>query len=849
MSGEPESRWTMKRLRIFGWVVSIALAAVLSSGQEATQPPQQDKAQPGVARISMLRGDVSIKRGDSGDWVAATLNTPIMAGDKVSTGQNSLTELQLDYANILRISSQAGANVTNLDPSRIQVQIAQGLAFYTVFGNGEAAVEIDTPNVAVHPVGEGEYRIQVNSSGETVVVVRNGEADLSTPQGSTRVHKGQEITIRGEGAEAQYLIADAPGKDQWDRLNEDRDKRIRSAQSWAHVTPYYAGADDLDAYGHWTSIPDYGWVWSPRVAVDWAPYRDGNWVWEPFYGWTWVSYEPWGWAPYHYGRWCRWHDSWVWWPGPRWYRPLWAPAYVSFFGFGAGSWGLSFGFGFGFGSIGWFPIGPCDAFYPWYGGFGLHFGFADFHRFRDHGFYRGHAGAIGPLAGRYDERFSNFRMAERDPRLLHGATSMRAEDFGRVGGHRAAGVSETDFRNGRMMTGGVPSVPTRESLASTVRSPSQATMRNGQATRFFSDSRAPAAQRLSFNEQAGRVQSALRDGGASFNSRANAVAGGGGRPAMDSRPGASTRPSTGAVTQSPGGSAAISNRAGQASGGWRSFGGSRPGASPGGSTGSLQTERGSAGAARTAPPANNPRSNRPQGNSGSRESVPQMRPQSDSSAGWQSFGSSRPGGSSAGRTGIQTDRGAAGATRTVPPAGNSPSNRPPGKSGSREPVPQVRPQSGSSGGWQSFTERSSGAQVPSNRASSNFAARQTPQTSSQSGGWQNFTQRQPEPQSRSYAGRSYSSAPSQPRYQGNPGYYRGTAPSYNSRPSYSAPSYGSRPPLNLSRPIISGPPRVAPSRSYGNFGGGASRSGGFSRPSGGGSRPSGGGSRSSGRRR
>ncbi len=124
----------------------------------------------------MIQGDVSIQRGDSGDWVAAALNTPVVAGDKVSTGQNALSELQLDYANILRLSSQSVANVTTLDNAQIQVQLAQGLAFYTVLKGAEANAEIDTPNVALHPRGEGEFRIQVNPSGETVVVVRKGRS-------------------------------------------------------------------------------------------------------------------------------------------------------------------------------------------------------------------------------------------------------------------------------------------------------------------------------------------------------------------------------------------------------------------------------------------------------------------------------------------------------------------------------------------------------------------------------------------------------------------------------------------------------------------------------------------------
>src|SRR5207237_1523080 len=97
---------------------------------------------------------------------------------------------------------------------------------------------------------------------------------------------------------------------------------------------------------------------------------DGRCVFHLYYYWTLVSYEPWGWAPYHYGRWFYYNYAWAWWPGPVYpaYRPFWAPAFVSFFGFGRH---FGFGVGFGFGSIGWLPIGPCDSFFPWWGRRGL----------------------------------------------------------------------------------------------------------------------------------------------------------------------------------------------------------------------------------------------------------------------------------------------------------------------------------------------------------------------------------------------------------------------------------------------------------------------------------------------
>src|SRR5579871_5031244 len=280
----------------------------------------------GVARVSLIHGDVSTQRGDSGDWSAATLNQPVMTADKVSTGDNARTELQLDFANILRVGPNSKVNIANLTHKNIQIQLGQGIATYTVSKDSEAEPELDTPNVSIHPAHhDGVFRVEVRPDGDTIVIVRQGEAQIATPQGSTEVHAGEMATVRGDTDSAQYKISQAPDRDDWDRWNSDRDHLIRNANSWRHTNRYYTGSHDLDAYGSWKNVPDYGDVWVPNEPDGWVPYRNGNWTYEPYYGWTWVGYEPWGWAPYHYGRWMWYDGSWGWWPGPvgGFYRPFW----------------------------------------------------------------------------------------------------------------------------------------------------------------------------------------------------------------------------------------------------------------------------------------------------------------------------------------------------------------------------------------------------------------------------------------------------------------------------------------------------------------------------------------------
>jgi hypothetical protein len=81
-----------------------------------------------VARISLLHGEISMQRGDTGDWTTAALNTPLVRGDQVATGEKSRAEIQLDYADILRLSARSQAKIADLTRTRIQLQIAQGYA-------------------------------------------------------------------------------------------------------------------------------------------------------------------------------------------------------------------------------------------------------------------------------------------------------------------------------------------------------------------------------------------------------------------------------------------------------------------------------------------------------------------------------------------------------------------------------------------------------------------------------------------------------------------------------------------------------------------------------------------------
>jgi hypothetical protein len=358
-------------------VVGIVLAGLLLILQApprivAQEPPpqyegpQQQRAEqdpPGrVARLSYSIGSVSFQPGGEGDWVQAVVNRPLTTGDNLWADRDSRAELQTGSTSI-RIDSETSLTVLELDDRITQLKLSQGSVIVRVRHiDDEDQFEIDTPNLAFQVQRTGEYRIDVSADGnETDTTVWHGRGEVTGGGASYVVVAGQRARFTGTD-QLDHEIGQIPNRDDFDNFSFQRDGREDHAESSNYISPEMTGAEDLDEYGHWRYVADYGPVWAPSaVAVGWAPYRYGHWVWVEPWGWTWVEDEPWGFAPFHYGRWAFVESSWCWIPGPVVVRPVYAPALVAFVGGG----GFSVGVGVGAG-VAWFPLAPREVYVPWY---------------------------------------------------------------------------------------------------------------------------------------------------------------------------------------------------------------------------------------------------------------------------------------------------------------------------------------------------------------------------------------------------------------------------------------------------------------------------------------------------
>jgi hypothetical protein len=338
--------------------LSIACAAFLSAVIPLTamaDPPAR------VGRLAFLSGDVSFRSATGTEWEAARLNYPVTTGDHLWTDTAGRVEVQLGTT-VVRAGANTSLSFLVLGDDTIQVRLVQGALWMSVRElDTDESVEIDTPNGALSVLSPGAYRVDVNLAGDrTLVTVRRGEADVATDAASFTLPARQSAAIAGLRAPT-YVLDAAGALDEWEDWCEWRERRAVGSAAERYVSKRTVGYEDLDDFGTWQDDPQFGVVWVPDVRAGWVPYRFGHWALIEPWGWVWIEDAPWGYAPFHYGRWA-WHRSyWVWVPGVRVARPVFAPALVVFVGGPSWAAGLALGE-----PIVWFPLGPHEPFVPRY---------------------------------------------------------------------------------------------------------------------------------------------------------------------------------------------------------------------------------------------------------------------------------------------------------------------------------------------------------------------------------------------------------------------------------------------------------------------------------------------------
>lgn len=305
-----------------------------------------------IPRISYVDGDVSLQERGSTGWTTVDVNLPIQIGDRLVLDQNGLIEIEIDDGSFLRVNQFSEFMFQKLEKDRIVIELVRGEVIARTTDAADYVLLTAAGDVVLR--SEGLYRINARDDRSVELIVRSGKARFVNDKLDKKLGRNERIVVYG--LSDQFVMGGGDRFDDFDNWSDRRDSRYASASESYRYIPrtVYTGAADLDLYGRWVFVADYGHCWIPTVYYSgWAPYRSGYWRYSPIWGYTWISYDPWGWLPYHYGSWAFTGPfGWVWVPGSSWGCSWWAPGRVHW--------------GFWNGYVGWVPCGPGDYYYGYW---------------------------------------------------------------------------------------------------------------------------------------------------------------------------------------------------------------------------------------------------------------------------------------------------------------------------------------------------------------------------------------------------------------------------------------------------------------------------------------------------
>lgn len=332
----------------------LPLLLSLAAGSVLADPPGR------AGRLSLLDGEVALRRAAGSQWERAAINWPLTRGDVLATEADAKAEVRIG-STVLRLDEDTEVEVVELDDERIRLRLEAGNLYVRVRSEDPAAaVSIETADGVVTAAEPGAYRVE-QVDGTTVLSNYAGHLDYRSRDRQLGITEGRRAVVSRWADEVEWGRPDRDAFYEWAQARDGRDERLGEPR---HVSPEMTGAEDLYEYGDWDEHRDYGTVWYPRsIGHDWAPYRFGTWTWVDPWGWTWVDDAPWGFAPFHYGRWVRIGYRWAWVPGRYVARPVYAPALVAWIGSGGVVVSMT---SRTLDHLRWYPLAPREVYVPYY---------------------------------------------------------------------------------------------------------------------------------------------------------------------------------------------------------------------------------------------------------------------------------------------------------------------------------------------------------------------------------------------------------------------------------------------------------------------------------------------------
>jgi len=278
-----------------------------------------------IVRLSYVSGQVQMDRATGQGLEHAILNTPVVQGTRLVTGNDGLAEVEFEDQSALRVAGNSevyfGQLLINDAGAKVNdIQVVKGTVFLDTRSKNQDLYRVAAEGTSFIVRPDTQMRFSA-SADQLRVAVFKGDVLLENQPQLVSVKKNETLTMDPKNVSG-YAVAkgtEALPTDAWNKERQAYDVAYAHNQGYGGPKSGY-GLQDLNYYGSYFYAPGYGNVWQPygfdSFLTGWNPYSNGAWMFYPGMGYTWASSYPWGWLPYHYGSWAFINGTgWAWLPG------------------------------------------------------------------------------------------------------------------------------------------------------------------------------------------------------------------------------------------------------------------------------------------------------------------------------------------------------------------------------------------------------------------------------------------------------------------------------------------------------------------------------------------------------
>jgi hypothetical protein len=279
-----------------------------------------------IVRLSYLNGQVRTDRTTGQGLERAILNTPIVQGMRVETGNDGLAEVEFENASALRIAENSEIQFRTLSMNDTgakvnEIEVVKGVVYLDARSKGDDIYRFKSGDSIFLVQRDTQLRLSVTPERARLAVFKGNVQLMDQPQ-MMNVKRKETLTVDPTDP-AGYKVAvgtEPLPADGWNREREAYQQAY--ADNAGNPGPRVGyGLQDLNYYGSYFMAPGYGYAWQPygfaNSMIGWDPYSLGAWIFSPGLGYSFASQYPWGWLPYHYGSWAFLGGGigWAWIPG------------------------------------------------------------------------------------------------------------------------------------------------------------------------------------------------------------------------------------------------------------------------------------------------------------------------------------------------------------------------------------------------------------------------------------------------------------------------------------------------------------------------------------------------------